>query len=102
MNRVTAGDDISLTFNVGATGETYTARFVDARNMFLDATTTVNGASVTVSVNNDQWSDGESGIGRVEITKDDGGIKTVVKSERVRIMPGLDADFIGSQSDYGR
>jgi len=102
MNRVTAGDDISLTYDVGASGETYTARFVDALNSYLTATTSVSGTSVTVSVANDQWTDGASGHGRVEITKDDGGTKTIVKSERVRIMPGLDADYIGGLTDYGR
>lgn len=102
MNRVYAGEDISLTYDVAASGEEYTARFVDAQYRDLTATATVSGANVTVAVANSQWTDGASGHGRVEIIKDDGGVKTVVKSERVRIMPGLDADYQGGVSDYGR
>jgi len=102
MNRVYAGADVSLTYDVGSAGEAYTAKFVDAKNRYLKTTVTESAPNVTITVGNDQWSDGSTGRGRVEIIKDVSGVKTVVKSERVLIMPGLEADYLGSGGDYGR
>lgn len=91
MNRVTAGDSFSLTYNVGSAGETYTAKVTDARGRYMDATTSESTPNVTVSVDEGQWVDGLSGHGWIEIRRED--TNAVVKRDRFRIMGGLYADY---------
>lgn len=90
MNRVTAGETFSLTYDVSSAGETYTARVTDALGRILTSTVSESTPNVTVSVNYQQWKDGQSGIGHVEIRRED--TKAIVKRDRFRIMGGLRAD----------
>lgn len=97
MNRVTAGETFSLTYNVGASGETHSARVTDASGHNMTATITEVAPSVTVSVDYRQWKDGQAGWGHVEIRRED--TKAIVQRDRFRIMAGLHAEGSGF-SDY--
>lgn len=97
MNRVTAGEPIAFTYDVGAGGADHTARVTDARGHHLRATTSVASNDVTVNVSADEWRDGQGGYGRLEIID---AAKAVVKRDRFRILPGLVATQYG-YSDYG-
>ena len=50
MNRVTAGEAFSLTYDVGSSGETYTAEITDAVGRVMDSTVSESAPNVTVSV----------------------------------------------------
>ena len=90
MNRVTAGETFSLTYDVSSAGETYTARVTDALGRALTSTVLESAPDVTVTVSHQQWRDGQSGTGHVEIRRED--TKAIVKRDRFRIMGGLRAD----------
>jgi hypothetical protein len=98
MDRVTAGETFSLTYNVGSNGETYTACVTDAMGRRMTATTAEATPNVTVTVSYDQWRGGPSGWGRVEIRRQD--TQTIVKRDRFRIMGGVSAEG-GLTGDYG-
>lgn len=89
MNRVTAGDSFSFTYDVGSSGEPYTAKVTDAQGRYMTATTSESAPNVTVSVDEGQWVDGASGHGWLEIRRED--TNAVVKRDRFRIMGGLSA-----------
>lgn len=97
MNRITAGDAVSMTFPVAASGETHTAFVTDAMNRKLRATAEVSGTDVIVALNESDWHNGQGGYGFVQVKR--GGV-TVLR-ERVRILPGIDAHQRYGHSDYG-
>ena len=97
MNRVTAGETFSLTYDVGSSGESYTARVIDAYGREMDSTVSESAPNVTVTVNYQQWRDGQAGWGHLEIRRED--TKAIVKRDRFRIMAGLRADDL--LTDYG-
>jgi len=97
MNRVTAGETFSLTYDVASSGETYTARVIDAVGKRMDCTVSESSPNVTVSVDWQQWRNGQGGFGHVEIRRED--TKAIVKRDRFRIMEGLRASEL--MTDYG-
>ncbi len=99
MNRVTAGEAIALTYDVGSAGEPYEARITDALGNYLDNAVTESAPNVTVSVAADEWQNGASGWGHVEIRRAD--TQAVVKRDRFRIMGGLEPGYTGLRTDYG-
>lgn len=90
MNRVTAGETFSLTYNVSSSGETYTARVIDPLGREIKNTTAESAPNVTVTVDYQNWKDGQSGWGHVEIRRED--TKAIVKRDRFRVMGGLRVD----------
>jgi len=97
MNRVTAGETFSLTYDVGSSGEAYSAWVNDPLGRKMDATVAEAAPNVTVTVDYQQWRDGQSGWGQVEIRRED--TKAIVKRDRFRVMSGLRADDM--LTDYG-
>lgn len=98
MKRLTAGDTASLTYDVGASGDTYTAELTDALGRYLKVTTTTSDSNVIVTVSANSWPNGRSGHGRIQITNTATG--SIVINERVRIMAGIGVERKGF-SDYG-
>jgi len=99
VNRVTAGEAVSFTYDVGSNGESYTARITDALGNYLDNTVTEVAPNVTVSVAAEEWQNGMSGWGHVEIMRAD--TESVVKRDRFRILGGLEPGYSGLRTDYG-
>lgn len=98
MQRLIAGNTASLTYDVGASGETYTANLTDALGRYMTATVATSDPNVIVTVSANNWSNGRSGHGRIEITNTSTG--SIVINERVRIMAGIGVERTGF-SDYG-
>lgn len=95
MFRVTAGETISRQITVAGSGtlaeETFAATVRDQIGHVMRASAEITSAAarqVTVSVSAAEWRRGEGGFGRLEVTMDNAGAKSVVAAERFRVMPG--------------
>ena len=86
MKQVYAGETVALDFTLPSS--TYSAEFQDAQGNLLTATVSQAAGTATVNVAATQWPDGKPGIGHVQITDTTSG-RSVVASERVRILKGL-------------
>lgn len=98
MKQVYAGETVALDFTL--TASTYSARFQDAEGNYLPATVSQAGGTATVNVPAGSWVNGKAGFGHVEIMDTSSG-KTVAASERVRILKGLEADYLSGANGYG-
>lgn len=99
VTRVTAGQTVTLTFTPASTSGTFTAYAIDAAGKRLDASATVNGSNVDVTINADQWRDGRPGKGRVELKQVNAGVTTYPGKRLLRILPGIEA-YGDSLDDY--
>lgn len=99
MLRVYAGEDLAFAVTVPGSGslstETFTAKVAAPSGALLDASAEVTDAAereVTITVPKSEWVSGEGGRGRYQLMMDDGTTDTVVLSERIRVLPGLDVN----------
>ena len=99
MNRLYAGNDISITYAVAATGsETWTARLQTPSGATKDLSVSVSAPNITVTMDKDEWPDGATGRGYIEVIKSVGGVDTPAVYAPVRIMGSIIAG--ASAGDY--
>lgn len=96
MQRAYAGATWAPTFTV-TTGGTFSSYVKDAKGRKVESSVSETGGTATLTVNADDWHDGSTGIGRVEITRASGGVTSVEVAERFRVLPGLQ---IEAETDY--
>ncbi|SFI84074.1 hypothetical protein [Albimonas pacifica] len=96
MLRVAAGQTVSRVVTVAGSGslasETFTAYALDQQARPLEATVAITNAGtreITITVAATDWVSGNGGFGRLEVIMDDGGVKSQVHAERIRITPGM-------------
>lgn len=95
---VTAGETITVTRDVGATGsETFQAFARDQRNKTMDASVTASAPNITVTVDGSEWQSDAAGYGRIEVMNT--ATKAVVLSEEFRVFRGLSTS--NQVRDYG-
>jgi len=91
MQRIYPGADNSLTFAV-TTGGTFSAKVTDPLGRYIPASVTESGGTATVTLSNDEFFDGASGFGRIQVMRNNSGTKSVEASEVIKFLPGLEED----------
>lgn len=97
MQRAYAGATFAPTFTV-TTGGTFSSFVTDPKGRKLESSVSESSGTATLTIAADDWHDGATGYGRVEITRESGGVKSTQVSERFRVLPGLK---IEAATDYG-
>lgn len=96
MERAYAGATFAPTFTV-TTGGTFTSYVTDPKGRKLESTVSESSGTATLTIAADDWHDGSTGYGRIEIMREASGVKTVAVAQRFRVLPGLQIEGV---SDY--
>lgn len=96
--RIRAGQTVSETFTPASTEGTWTATARDPLGRNLSASAEVSGSNIIVTINAQEWKDGRSGIGRLEVKNVTGNTTTFPITRQLRILPGIEAD--GTEDGY--
>jgi len=92
MQRVYPGADSSLTFTV-TTGGTFSAKVTDPLGRYIPASVSETSGTATVTISSDEFFDGASGFGRVQVLRNSGGTTSMEASEVIKFLPGLEEDY---------